>query len=151
MRPRLPSAPDTVFRIIAVAGSLAFFSGAAVGASALASPRSDANVAANATATTIPTYSAPCAPADAPALPARQYPPWEPGQPRGPICTDQHGNEIPCPPSRNLEECLRAANADYDECIDDADGFWQRLRCGAEHSLDSAACIAEFAKEFLHF
>ena len=143
MRAKPPSVPDTVFRIVAVLGSLALLPVTSFGASANESPSDDGAVPADVSAPAAIDL-VPCAPAEVPATP-QQVPP---GDPEGAECVDEHGYDGPCDPDDIIAQCIKAANEELDECAEDA-GFWGRARCGVEHSLDLIACATNFLKEIL--
>lgn len=142
MKARNASVPDTMLRIVAVAGTLALLPGIAFGTLASDSPSDDGAV---------PDASAPAAIALAPCVPAGslaaaiQLPP---GEPDVPMCPGEDGYLEPCTPEQLYDMCIQEAKHAFDECMEGA-GFWERQGCRVERGRRGLKCAFEFLEDIV--
>ena len=64
-------------------------------------------------------------------------------------CQNQDGTDRECTPSENARECLANASDAHAQCLDAAEGFWQRVDCGIGRAVDHIGCSAGMFEEML--
>ncbi len=142
MKARRASVPDTVLRVVAVAGSLALLPGLAFGTLASDSPGDEGAVPDASAPAAVD--SAPCAPAGSLAA-AIQLPPGEPGVP---MCPNEDGHLEPCTAEQLYDMCVREAKHEYEACMEDA-GFWERQGCRVQLGRRGLKCTFEFLEDIV--
>ena len=141
MRTKPSSAPNAVFGIVAVTGSLALLTGTAIEISADESTTHERTVTAHVTDPAALDVL-PCAFTKARADLQQEPPDGEPQ------CVDDEGNEKPCEPEDYYEMCVQEAAEKLRSCREGA-GFWKRVRCRVAFGHAVSSCAAEFLKDAL--
>ncbi len=141
MRTKPYSAPNAVFGIVAVTGSLALLTGTAIEISADDSTTNERAVTEHVTdPAALGVF--PCVSAKARADLQQEPPDGEPQ------CVDDEGIERPCGPEDYYEMCVQAAAEKLRSCRKGA-GFWKRVRCRLAFGRAVSSCAAEFLKDTL--